>query len=270
MTDQPVRPFVFESFGVVMKIDGNIQMMIDEGEKVARDSLLNWLRPVNTGNVEQLFELIRTKSRYVLYQNGEGIASSRSKKKFFKFFDGIVRIAVGENARDRIFVHAGAVGWKGRGIVMPANSFKGKSTLVAELVRQGAEYYSDDFAIFDGEGLLYPFPRTISMRTDDGIYRPYDLTVESLGGVVATNPLPVGLVIFTEFEPGQKWAPVSLTRGQGLLEMVPYVLPLRIRPEFSLQALNSIASRAIILRSPRGAAKEFAESILNFVDNNVN
>ena len=265
-----VRPFVFESFGVVIKIDGNVQEMVDEGEKVARTSMLNWVQPVKDKKAVQSFELNRTKSGYALYQNGEGIASCRGKKKFFKFFDGILRITVGENAVDRVFLHAGAVGWKGKGIVLPAESFKGKSTLVAELVRQGADYYSDDFAIFDKNGLLYPFPRIISMRTDDGEYKPFNLTVESLGGIAASDPLPVGLVLFTEYEAGQKWKPVTLSPGQGLLEMIPFVLPMRRDPEFSMRALNSIATRAIIASSRRGAAKEFAELILNFVDKNVN
>ncbi len=263
-----VRPFIFESFGVVVKIDSNVQEMIDEGEKTARSAMLNLLRPADNKKADQVFELRRNKTTYALYHNGEGIGSSRGRKKFFKFFDGILRIIVGENAVDRVFIHAGAVGWKGKGIVLPADSYKGKSSLVAELVRQGAEYYSDDFAIFDKNGLLHPFPRNISMRTDD--YRPYDLSVKSLGGVVATKPMPVGLVLFTEYEQGEKWKPDILTPGQGVLEMIPYVLPLRRDPKFSMRVLNSIASRAIIAVTRRGAAKEFAELLLNFVDKNVN
>ena len=116
-TDSSVRPFVFESFGVVIRIDGNVQEMIDEGEKVARRSLLNWIKPVKRKKVDQQFELLRTKSSYALYHNGEGLASCRGRKKFFKFFDGIIRITVGEHAANRVFVHAGAVGWKGKGIV---------------------------------------------------------------------------------------------------------------------------------------------------------
>lgn len=264
-----IRPFVFESFGVVIKIDGNVQQIIDDGEKVARASLLNWLRPVKRKKADVSFYLTRTKTRYVLHQDDEGIASSRGKKKFFKFFDGIIRITVGENAKDRVFIHAGAVGWKGKGIILPAESFKGKSTLVAELVRQGAEYYSDDFAIFDKDGLLHPFPRIISMRTTDGVY-PYEITVESLGGKAATKPLPVGLVLFTQYESSKKWKPVKITAGKGVLEMIPFVLPMRKTPEFSMRVLKSIAGRAIMIGSRRGAAKEFAKALLDFVDKNVN
>lgn len=270
VSELSVRPFIFESFGVVVKIVGNTQEMIDEGERVARVSLAHLICGAEDKKVGHLFELNRTKSRYRMFLDGEGLASCRGRKKFFKFFDAIVRITVGEHAVDRVFMHAGAVGWKGRAIVLPGQSFQGKSTLTAELVRQGAEYYSDDFAVFDKNGLLHPFPKKIMMRTDDGQYRPYELPLGSLGGIAATGPLPVGMVLFAKYEPGQKWKPVMLSQGQGVLEMIPFVLPLRRAPEFSIGVLNNIVSRAIIASSPRGAAKEFAQVLLNFVDKNVN
>lgn len=264
-----VRPFTFESYGVVAQIDSNIQEMVDEGSVVAHRSLVGQLEPVTGKKVEQVFEIERTKTLYRLFVNGEGIASCRGKKKFFKFFDAIVRITIGEHAVDRVFMHAGAVGWKGKGIIFPAQSYQGKSTIVTELVRRGADYYSDDFAIFDKKGLLHPFPRIITMRTRDGQFKHYDLPVESIGGVAATKPLPVGLVLFTSYEPGAKWNPVTLSPGQGSLEMMPFVLPLRRDPKLSMLSLNSIANSAIIIRSRRGAAEEFADLILNFVDKNV-
>ena len=60
--------------------------------------------------------------------------------------------------RERVFVHAGVVGWKGHAIVIPGRSRSGKTTLVAELVKAGAEYYSDEFAVLDAEGRVHPFP----------------------------------------------------------------------------------------------------------------
>ncbi len=270
-TDTSVRSFTFESFSVTVKIDGNLQEIVDEAEAVSRRSLLGSLHPTDERDIDLNFDLKCTKSgTYRLIQNGEEISRGRSRKKFFKFFDSVIRASVGEYAKDRLFLHAGVVGWRGRAIVMPADSFKGKSTLVAELVRQGAEYFSDDFAIFDADGLVYPFPRTLSMRTDDGEFRPYELPLESLGGVKGSGPLPVGLVLFTEYKPGRKWSPKISTAGNGVLAMIPFALTMRLRPEFSLRVLNSIASRAIICSSPRGAAREFAQVILSYVDKNVN
>ena len=261
-----VRPFTFESYGVVAQIISNVQDIVDEAARVAERSLVGQLHPVHGKKVEQVFEVERTKSLYRLFVNGEGIASCRGKKKFFKFFDAIVRITIGEHAVDRVFMHAGAVGWKGKGIIFPAQSYQGKSTIVTELIRRGADYYSDDFAIFDKDGLLHPFPRIITMRTRDGQFRHYDLPVESIGGTPATEPIPVGLVLFTHYEAGAKWEPVKLTAGQGSLEMMPFVLPLRRDPKLSMLALNSIANSAIIAKSRSGAAEEFADLILILVD----
>ncbi len=159
-SNSTVKPFVFVSYGVKVKVDSNLQNMIDEADIVARRSLLGSLRAIRTSKVDFLFELIRTGSRYVMKQNGEEIASGRSRRKFFKFFDSMIRASVGERSVDRVFLHAGVVGWKGRAILLPADSFKGKSTIVSELVRQGASYYSDDFAVLDKQGLAARFSET--------------------------------------------------------------------------------------------------------------
>ena len=151
---------------------------------------------------------------------------------------------------------------------MPADSFKGKSTIVAELIRHGATYLSDDFAIFDQSGLVHAFPRPLSLRTED--HRPYRLTVESLGGGHGADPLPVGLILFTGYKANARWNPKVISAGKGALDLIPYTLTFRERPELSLRVLNLIASRAIIASSPRGNASEFARLILNFVDNTRN
>jgi hypothetical protein len=265
---ESVRPFTFECYGVSIRISSNVQEMIDEGESVTRVSLLGLVRVIRRSNVDLHFELNRKGRRLTLIQNGENIASATSRRKFFKFFDSVIRASVGENASEHVFVHAGVVGWNGRAIVFPANSFKGKSTLAAELVRRGAIYYSDDFAILDELGLVHAFPRPLSMRTEE--YDEYELTVDSLGGVQATEPLPVGMVLFTEYRKGAKWDPVVLTAGKGALEMIPYALTFRLNPQLSMRVLNKVTTNAIIASSPRGNAPDFADAILNFVDKSVN
>lgn len=263
-----VRPFSFESYGVSVSITSNLQEMVDEAESVTRVSLLGRVRVIRRTKVDLQFELDRKGRNYIFIQNGEQIASSTSRLKFFKFFDSVIRASIGEYAVDKVFVHAGVVGWNGKAIILPADSFKGKSTIVAELVRRGAVYYSDDFAILDEGGLVHSFPRPLSMRTEE--YREYELTAHSLGGVHATGPLPVGLVLLTEYRKEATWKPVILTAGNGAMEMIPYTLTFRLRPQLSLRVLNKVASRAIIATSPRGNAPDFADVILNFVDKSVN
>jgi len=265
--DSSARPFRFESYGVRIEISGNDQDVIDHAEAVSRKSLLGNIRQVKSNKIDHTIELQRTEGgTFRLIRDGERLASGRSKKKFFKFFDGVVRITVGEFAVDRVFMHAGAVGWKGNAIVMPGDSFKGKSTLVAELVRNGAEYYSDDFAIFDSQGLLHAFPRALAMRRDSEVYKEFTLTPEDLGGKTGIEPIPVGMILLTSYSAGASWKPRILTTGEGVMEMLPHVLSLRYRPDFSIEVLNKAAENAIIASSLRGSAEEFVKILLNFVD----
>jgi hypothetical protein len=218
--------------------------LIDLGEAVSRRSLLGNVRKVRGRKFDHDFDLNRTKGGTLqLIQNGQRIASGRSRKKFFKFFDSVIRVSIAEFAPARVFLHAGVVGWKGKAIIFPADSFKGKSTLVLELVRNGAEYYSDDFAIIDEDGLVHPFARPIALRTPE--YRPYELTVGELGGSLGVRPIPPGLVLFTEYVRGKKFSPSMISPGQGVLEMIPFAITLRRRPELSMIALNNVARRAI-------------------------
>jgi hypothetical protein len=265
-----VRPFRFESYGVKVEIISNEQNIIDQAAQVCRKSLVDNVRDAGNGAVDHYFELPRTRGgTYRLIQNQNEISYGRSRKKFFKFFDSIIRVAIGEYAVDRVFLHAGVVGWNGKAIVMPADSFKGKTTLVAELVRNGATYYSDEFAVFDKDAIVHPFPRPLSMRTDDGRFRPYELTVEDLGGTYGEEPIPVGMVLLTGYQSGQKWRPKILSPGNGVLEMIPYTLPIRYRPDFSISVLNNIASRAIIASGLRGTAETFTKTLLTFVDKHL-
>src|SRR5262249_38444702 len=104
-------------------------------------------------------------------------------------------------ARHRKFVHGGVVGWRGRGIVISWPPMSGKTTLVAELVRAGASYYSDEYAVFDVRGHVHPYITPFMVR-EDATKRPKICVVESLGGRAGTTLLPVGLVLVTAFRVG--------------------------------------------------------------------
>jgi hypothetical protein len=264
------KPFDFESYGVRVRIFGNDQALIEEAAAVAHRSLLGQITRGNGAQPDQIFELKRSRSggSYRMERNGEYVTWGRSRRKFLKFFDSMIRVAVGEHATDRLFLHAGAVGWKGKAIIIPADSFQGKSTLVTELVRQGATYFSDEFAVLDENGWVYPFARNISRRTEQ--YVPYELTIAELGGAVAVEAAPVGLVLLTNYREGGVWRPKLLSPGNGMMKIMPFALALNSRPEFALKVLHNVSTRAIIASGSRGSAELFAKRLLNFVDKHVN
>src|SRR5260370_27323325 len=94
----------------------------------------------------------------LLYGDHIRLARSLDLNQVFEAFESDLRLFVAELARRRVFVHAGVVGWKGKAIVEPGRSFSVKTSLVAELVRAGATYYSDGHAVFDATSLAHPFP----------------------------------------------------------------------------------------------------------------
>jgi hypothetical protein len=133
----------------------------------------------------------------LLYEDHVQLARSMDRESVFDRLESYLRIFVAEFAKRRVFVHAGVVGWKGRAIVIPGRSYSGKSTLVAEFVRAGASYYSDEYAVFDERGRVHPFSKPIELR-EEGEYKQSKIEVTDLGGQPGTKPLTVGLVLMTQ------------------------------------------------------------------------
>jgi len=138
---------------------------------------------------------------------------------------------------------------------------------VAELVRRGAVYYSDEFAVLDGRGRVHPFAKPLSVRGESGCDRHARMTPpEDLGGTRGSAPLPVELVVLTAHRPGATWSPSSPTPGEAILEMLAHTVPARLRPEASLRALEKVVSRARILKGDRDEARELAGWLLEWLD----
>src|SRR5688500_445713 len=132
--------FVFESYGVQVKIQTSSRQLLDNAEKVARKALLGRVTVLEGVDAEHTFGIADDDDTETLYlfKDGARVSYDTSVARFYKFFDSLLRITVAEHAVDRVFIHAGVVGCRGRAVVIPASSFRGKTTLVAELVKRGA------------------------------------------------------------------------------------------------------------------------------------
>ncbi len=200
----------------------------------------------------------------LLYNGFKQLARSFNVEEIYTTLESNLRITVAEAARRRVFVHAGVVGWKGLAIVIPGRSFSGKTTLVRELLRAGATYYSDEYAVLDEQGRVHPFAKPLSIR-ENGTAEQTDYTVEALGGEAGKKPLPVGLVVISDYQAGARWQPQKLSAGQGALELLAHTISARRQPEVALSTLHRVASRASVLKSKRGEARQVIESILKSI-----
>ncbi|CAN5708892.1 hypothetical protein BH20ACI3_BH20ACI3_03410 [soil metagenome] len=197
----------------------------------------------------------------ILYEGGTRAARSLDPELVLKVFESDVQIYVGILAQRRIFVHAGVVEWHGQAIVIPGRSMSGKTTLTAELVRAGATYYSDEYAVLDERGRVHPYPRQLGMRTP-GAAEQTKVRAEALGGRVGVKPLPVGMVVVSRYEAGARWRPRRLSAARGALELLANTVPARARPEESLTSIQQAVMNATVFKGRRGEAKETVEFIL--------
>jgi hypothetical protein len=221
--------------------------------------------------VERLFSLRAgatgprgDRSFYELYEDQQIVANSKELGSVLEAFDSQLKIYLAEKARGRVFVHAGAVGWQGRAIIIPGRSMSGKTSLVAELVRAGATYYSDEYAVLDRRGRLHPYTAPLAVRQPDS-FKQKRCRAEELGGGNGVKPLPVGLVVVSRYEPGRLWQPRRISSGQAVLEMLANAVPARRKPGAVITTLSKAVAEAVALKSSRGEARETAELILDYI-----
>jgi hypothetical protein len=203
---------------------------------------------------------------YQLYRAAEKLLETTQLAAALDTFDADLRLQVAIAAPEKLFVHAGVVGWHGQAIVIPGRSFSGKTTLVAALVEVGATYYSDEYAVLDASGLVYPYPRPLSVRQSQGM-RLKRCPVEEFGGTAGIEPLPVGLLVHTQYQAGAKWHPSQISAGQAVLALLNNTVVARLRPDLVLPTLAGAVSAASSIEGARGDAQEVAVALLQQLEN---
>jgi hypothetical protein len=171
-----------------------------------------------------------------------------------------IRAHVALEARDRVFVHAGVVGIGQGAILMPGRSFTGKTTLVAEFVRAGAAYYSDEYAVLDEQGRVHPYPKPLSLRGED--HQQIDHSAASLGGTTGDAPLPIETIILCTYRPEAEWRPSTLSPGQGVMEVLANAVAVRTKPDEALHAIARAVEDATVLAGDRGEAATVVKELL--------
>jgi hypothetical protein len=260
-----VAGFSLKSYGVRVSVRSNDAAAL---ERVCGHLPSEWERTSSLA-VDRVYSILvankGTRRLNFLYGDDVQLSSSKGLTDIFERFESDLRLFVAELATHHVFVHAGAVGWKGQAILIPGRSFSGKSTLVAELVRAGATYYSDEYAVLDARGRVHPFSKPLELR-EEGDHRQTKITVAELGGQAGTKPLPVGLVLITEYKNGARWRPRKLTAGNGVLQMLFNTVSARRSPGRALATLQRVAASADVLKGVRGDAGKVVPAVLQRVE----
>ena len=159
------------------------------------------------------------------------------------------------------FIHAGVVGVDGGALVLPGRSMSGKSTLVSALLRRGASYMSDEYAVVDGDGRVHPYARNLRIRAEDGSGRttpPTEFTTK-----IERQTLPLTHIALLRYEAGSDLNVDPLSGASAALALVDNTVRARSNPETTLKA-SSFAADAVGIQGIRGDKNEAADYLLTW------
>jgi hypothetical protein len=247
------------AYGVGVRVEGATAPVVHRF--LARLPALSNARAPAPRRVESRFELEtrRRGRRDVLYLRQDERVLFRSSKQEAVLDAGAsaLELLVAERSPTRTFIHAGVVAWRNRAIVLPGYSRAGKSTLVAALLRAGATYYSDEFAILDDRGFVHPYARPLLLRAGRRMgsrRRPRR---------IGKRPLPVGLVWMARYTPRSAPAPRVLDGGEAVVQLLRHTVSARRQPAASLDRLGRMVAGARVWMGPRGEAVQAAKGVLS-------
>ncbi|HKD68007.1 MAG TPA: hypothetical protein VKB84_14270 [Candidatus Binataceae bacterium] len=162
---------------------------------------------------------------------------------------------------ERIFIRVGVVGWQGRAIVVGGEPRGGTSTLVAAMLRAGASYYSDQYAVLDSRGWVYPYARPLWLssgaRGNPVRYRP-----EELGSTAGMEAQKVGTVVFVSYRPGARQWLIRLEQSTVEADLMDYAVCARQYQREAQSAVSKALAGARIFRGVCGEADSFVDLLL--------
>lgn len=207
----------------------------------------------------------RGSGQYDVLLNGDMVVGSVQTDVALQVLDAQLRAVIAVAAPERIFVHAGVVARNGIALLLPGPSFAGKSTLTAALVKAGADYLSDEFAVLDAQGRVHPYPRPLSIRGASDRYGTPTLPQE-FGGRSLEHAVSVGLVAALVWDGAKGWAVEHVSPARSGLLLLENTVPARTRPEEALEAISAAVRHADGLVGTRGDADDAAGRLLALLE----
>ncbi len=245
---------VFESFGVIAEVVSDEPAVVERLPEVLPP---DW-RPTDADPATR-FGLMADGT--VSIDGAEVFGANADRDAALIRLGSLVRHELAVRAPEHVFIHAGVVSVGDRAIVIPGSSHSGKTTLVDELVRAGATYYSDEYAAVDPDGLILPYAKPLSIR---GAGTPGPGALHPVAEErIATEPTRAGMVVVTAYERGATWRPEACTRGEGAFALLRHIPAARSRPGEALAVARAIVRDAQeVLTGTRGEASEMVIGLL--------
>jgi hypothetical protein len=243
----------FESFGVVAEV-------VCEDRELAA-GIPDALPPGWCGAQDEPSTRFGVSRGGVITIDGTEVPEERSVLPLLSRFSSVVRHHVAQHAPAHVFIHAGVVAVDDCAIVIPGYSRSGKTTLVAELVRAGATYYSDEYAVVNSEGLISPFAKPLSIRSEGEPDVRTEVTVPV--DRTASGCARARLIVLTSYKAGAEWRPKERTKGEGAYALFKHSVAARQRSGEVLTAVSQLSRDGDVISGVRSDASQVAQALLD-------
>lgn len=161
-------------------------------------------------------------------------------------------------------VHAGAVQLGDRVLLLPGRTHSGKSSMVAELLRRGATYMSDEYALIDIEGRTHPYARPLLLRNDKPVQTP--LLPQDCHASIASEPAPIGWIMELDYREPDGWNVVKVPQSHGLLILLRHTPHVLAEAPDLLDKFQRAAADARCYTGTRMDAAQAADEILRLTE----
>jgi len=172
-------------------------------------------------------------------------------------------------ADEYVMFHAGAVSYRGQGIIFPGQTKAGKTTLTEAFLLAGAGFLSDDCAVISKELKIYAYPTPLKVRVSEDDSERRLMIPANYGSGTISDPVDVKFMIFTAFQKGANWDPVTLGQGASAWKILPqlfYTPSIRERPAVTMDILGRLARNTVALEGERGDAEEVVSDIIGRIE----
>ena len=225
-----------------------------------------WIVSSARGHEAGCFSIRGAGDRPRLWLNTAFICEAKDWDALFGVLLHEIESIVIRQVRGVAVVHAGAAVFGKAGVLLPGSSRSGKTSLVREIIRQGGEYFSDEYALIDAQGAVHPFLRPLMVRGEKGVVptpaREIEATIGSAPRIPTFN-------FFLQYDPRARFKICEIDQSTALLRLLAHT-PHRMDQEPSpIPAFCAAARWARNFEGVRGEADEAAAAIAELAARNA-
>jgi hypothetical protein len=220
--------------------------------------------------------------RYRLLRGDQQLVGSRVLGDVVHQLTYHAMVRMMEESKEFVLIHAGAVVTQGgNGVLLPASTGSGKTTLVTGLVRAGFGFLSDEVGVIEPwTARLHPFPRALNLKDgtlalfpdlrpeDDGMLGGRRHGYREVGKIrqgSQAGPTQLGFVIAPRHREGARTEVIALSAAETAKELWANAMNLPLHGSQALPILADVAGRVKGYRLVSSNLQESVEAVMGLV-----